>query len=221
MAKTALTTAFLLGAAALAVPSAANAAIVLDSVVPGTSPYSGPTPTFDFESPAPVSGGAVTNISTGGVAAQPFGSTGYYWTVGPTDGSPGLMDLSGFGDINSVSFIWGSVDNYNFIDFLDASNNVLATFTGTDIFNPANGNQTSPNTNPFVTFAVSGADSSALTTLRLRSTSNAFETDNFVIGQVPEPSTWLMLLLGFFGIGATLRRSKKEGSTALERAVHA
>lgn len=220
MAKISLKTAILMGAAALALPATANAAIVLDSVVPGTNPYSGPTPTFDFESPAPVSGGIVQNVSDS-AAAQPFGSTGNYWSVGPTDGSPGLMDLSAFGDISSIGFIWGSVDGYNTLEFLDAHSNVLASFTGNDIFNPANGNQTSPNTNPFVTFAISGSHSSSLTTLRLISTSNAFETDNYVIGQVPEPSTWLMLLLGFFGIGATLRRSKKDGSVALERTVRA
>ena len=38
-----------LGAVAFAAPSA-QASITMASVTPGTDPYSGPTPTYDFES---------------------------------------------------------------------------------------------------------------------------------------------------------------------------
>jgi hypothetical protein len=194
--------------AVLAMAPAAHAAIVIGSVTPGTVPYSGPTPTYDFETPAPWSGGIVTNTSVAGVRAQPLGSTGNYWSVGPTDGSPGILDLSSFGDINDISFIWGSVDSYNTLEFL-AGNTVLATFTGTDVFNPANGNQTDPNLNPLVRFNITGSDSSSLTGLRLTSTSNAFETDNYTVNAaVPEPSTWAMMLLGFGAIGFGMRRRK-------------
>lgn len=194
--------------AVLAMAPAAHAAIVIGSVTPGTVPYSGPTPTYDFESPTPQrSGGLVTNTPNG-VSARPLGSTGNYWTVGPTDGSPGTLDLSSFGDITNISFIWGSVDEYNTLEFL-AGNTVLATFTGTNIFNPANGNQTDPNLNPLVRFDITGAESSSLTGLRLTSTSNAFETDNYAVNApVPEPSTWAMMLLGFGAIGFGMRRRK-------------
>src|SRR3546814_4756189 len=77
-------------------------------------------PTYDFESPAPVSGGLVTTGSSNGIRAQPFGSAGNYWAVGPSDGSPGVMDLASIGDIFNVSFLWGSVDAYNTIEFLGA-----------------------------------------------------------------------------------------------------
>ena len=110
----------LASAAVLAVPSAASAAITLGPVTPGTAPYSGPAPTYDFESPAPVSGGLVTTGSSNGIRAQPFGSAGNYWAVGPSDGSPGVMDLASIGDIFNVSFLWGSVDAYNTIEFLGA-----------------------------------------------------------------------------------------------------
>ncbi len=37
--------------------------------------------------------------------------------------------------------------------------------------------------------------------------------NNIVVGGVPEPSTWAMMLLGFAGLGfAALRRNKKTGS---------
>lgn len=201
-------------AALMALPAVANAAITLGPVDPGSNPYAGPPPTIDFETPAPVSGGLVTNTSVSGIRAQPFGSTGNYWTVGPNDGSPGILDLSAFGDIFNVSFIWGSVDAYNKIEFLDAMGNVLASFTGSDIFNPANGNQTDPNLNPVVRFNITGSDVSALTSLRLSATSNAFETDNFTINAVPEPATWALMLLGFGAIGFGMRR--RRGDDALK-----
>ena len=201
----------LASAAALAIPSVASAAITLGPVTPGTNPYSGPAPTYDFESPAPVSGGAITTGSLDGIRAQPFGSTGNYWTVGPSDGSPGIMDLSSIGDIFNISFLWGSVDTYNTIQFLGAGGVVLASFTGSDIFNPANGSQTDPNLNPLVRFDLTGSDVSALTQLRLSSTSNAFETDNFTINAVPEPATWALMMLGFGAIGFGMRRRRSVG----------
>jgi hypothetical protein len=207
-----LSKALLVSAAVLAMPAAANAAVTLSTVTPGTAPYSGPTPTYDFETTAPVSGGLVTTGSASGIRAQPFGSTGNYWTVGPSDGSPGILDLSSIADIFNVSFLWGSVDAYNLVEFLDMNGNVLASFTGSDIFNPANGNQTDPNLNPVVRFDITGNDVSALNSLRFSSTSNAFETDNFTINAVPEPATWALMLLGFGAIGFGMRRRRGTGA---------
>lgn len=207
-----LSKALLVSAAVLAMPAAANAAVTLSTVTPGTDPYSGPAPTYDFETPAPVSGGLVTTGSASGIRAQPFGSTGNYWTVGPSDGSPGILDLSSIADIFNVSFLWGSVDAYNLVEFLDMDGNVIASFTGSDIFNPANGNQTDPNLNPVVRFDITGNDVSNLKSLRLSSTSNAFETDNFTINAVPEPATWALMLLGFGAIGFGMRRRRGTGA---------
>ena len=205
------------GAAALALPSVASAAVVVDTT-PGTDPYSGPTPTTDFETPAPVTGGAIRTGNVSGVAAQPFGSTGNYWTVGPTDGSPGIYDLSSYVYVNTISFIWGSVDSYNSIDFLDAAGNVIATFTGSDVNNPANGNQTSPNTNPLVTFTFTGADGYNVAAARLNSSRNAFETDNWtIVGGVPEPTTWALMILGFGAIGFSMRRRRSVAKPATMR----
>ena len=202
----------LASATLLALPTAASAAVTLSTVTPGTDPYSGPAPTYDFETPAPVSGGLVTDDSVNSVRAQPFGSTGNYWTVGPSDGSPGILNLSSIGDIFNVSFLWGSVDGYNLIEFLDGDGNPLASFTGSDIFNPANGSQTDPNLNPVVRFDITGNDVTALTSLRLSSTGNAFETDNFTINAVPEPATWALMLLGFGAIGFGMRRRREMGA---------
>jgi hypothetical protein len=204
----------------MALAGTANATISIGSITPGTDPYSGPAPTYDFDTNTPTtSGGAViTTGTTSGSYAQPYGSTGNYYSVGPSTSTPGTIDLSSFGDIGSISFIWGSVDSYNVLEFLDASNNVLATFSGNDIFNPANGNQTDPNTNPVVTFLLSGSDVSDFSTLRLTSDTNAFEIDNIAVRGVPEPATWAMMLLGFGAMGFALRRRRADNGVITQLA---
>lgn len=216
MRKLILCTAGLIG---LAVSGAAQAAITV-TVFNGTNPYSGPAPTYDFET------GPTTPIFTGGqvqngsnaVGAAPFpGNTGNYYTVGPAPGggTPGVINLSSFGNITAISFLWGSVDQYNDLDFLAADGTtVLATFNGNTIAPPANGNQGSPATNPLVVFNLTGADVGAFTFLRLRSTQQAFEIDNLAINPVPEPTTWALLILGFGAIGSAMRRRASQVRTA-------
>ena len=192
--------------AALVIALPAHAGVVLTSA-PGSNPYSGPTPTYDFETSAPVSGGSIVTGNVTGQHAQPFGSTGKYWSVGSTDGSPGILDLTGFSSIQSISFIWGSVDAYNGIDVLaNDLTTVLFSFTGIDAAVNPNGNQANPITNPLATLTFSGADISLVGGLRLTSSQNAFEVDNLSVAGVPEPASWAMMLAGFGMIGGALRR---------------
>jgi hypothetical protein len=197
-------------AAAVLAITPAQAAITIGAITPGTSVYSGPTPTYNFDSATPpTNGGTITTGTNGILLAQPFGSTGNYYGVGPFAGSPGTINLTAIGDIFSLSLLWGSVDSYNTLEFLGADQSVLATFTGNQIFDPANGNRTDPNTNPVVTFLLTGGDISNFSYLRLTSTQNAFEIDNIAINAVPEPATWAMMLLGFGGIGMAMRRRRQ------------
>jgi len=195
--------------AALAIAAPATAAVTISST-PGSATYTGPTPTYNFDSgrPANVTGGAVVTGTTSS-HAQPLGSTGGYFSVGPADGSPGNIDLSSFGQIFNLTFIWGSVDAYNTLQLIGASNNVLYTFTGADVFNPANGNQTAAGTNPLVQILLTGADVTAVRGLRLSSTQNAFELDNLAVNAVPEPATWALMLMGFGAVGYSMRRGRR------------
>jgi hypothetical protein len=206
----------LIAGAAFFASASAQATITI-SAVPGNDPYAGPTPTYDFNGGgatggAPVSGGLVTNTSVGSVSAQPFGSTDYFWTVGPTDGTPGTMNLVSFGDIFNISFIWGSVDTYNTLEVLGAGGAILATFTGANVALPPNGDQVDPTKNPLVTLFFDGGDEALVEGLRLTSTQNAFETDNYAINAVPEPGTWALMLLGFGALGMTMRRRRRSAS---------
>ena len=196
-----------LGAMALtAMP--ASAAITITST-PGSAVYAGPTPTYDFDSPTPqFTGGLITTGSVSGVRAQPFGSTGGYATVGPSDGSPGTLNLSSFGDIDWISFIWGSIDEYNTLEVLNSTGTVLATFTGSAVAAPANGDQSDPAKNRLVKITFTGADQTNVDRLRFSSTGNAFEFDNVAVQAVPEPTTWMLMLMGMAGIGFSMRRKR-------------
>lgn len=198
-----IVTAALAGLAA----SPASAAITL-SATPGAAVYAGPTPTFNFDSATPEYNGTIFSGSVGGVRAQPFGSTGGYISAGPSDGTPRTLDLSSFGLISEISFIWGSVDAYNTLEVLGSANNVLASFTGADAAVNPNGNQTSPATNPLAKLTITGADQGLVSGLRFNSSQNAFEVDNVAVqsSAVPEPATWAMMFAGFAILGRSMRR---------------
>jgi len=205
-----------LAAAAAAFASPSYAAITIGAVA-GNAVYSGPTPTYDFESPAPVSGtgDAIVTGSTSPLYAQPLGSTGNYWAIGPFAGSPaeGILDLSSFAQIGTISFIWGSVDAYNVLEVLGLDGvTAIATFDGSDVVLPPDGDQVDPAKNPLVTLTFNGGDEYNVTGLRLISKGaggverNAFEIDNVAIAPVPEPATWAMMMLGFGAVGFAMRR---------------
>jgi hypothetical protein len=61
-----------------------------------------------------------------------------------------------------------------------------------------------------VTFLLTGTDVTAFSRLRLTSNSNAFEIDNLAINPilVPEPVSWVLMLLGFCGLGLSIRRHR-------------
>jgi hypothetical protein len=212
------------GLVALSTAGIANAAITL-SATPGSPPYAGPF-TFDWDSPGttPVTTGGAVQTGNNTVGAQPLGSTGNYFTVGPANvspptSSPGFINLASFGAIGSISFLWGSVDDYNTLTVIDRLGNAIAgaTFTGLSVTNPANGNQVNPGTNPIVTLTITGADQLNIGGLRLASTQQAFEVDNFRIVAVPEPTTWALLILGFGAIGYSMRRRTQQVRTAKAR----
>src|SRR6185437_14647436 len=110
---------------------------------------------------------------------------------------------------------WGSIDTYNTISFYNGAVNPLnlvGSFTGSSAslgFNTTpNGNETSPNSNRYVTFS-----DLLFTNVVIGSIGqNSFEFDNVsssAVSAVPETSTWMMMILGFFGVGFTAYRRKR------------
>ena len=62
-------------------------------------------------------------------------------------------------------------------------------------------------------FSFSGGD--AFDTVVFSSTTPAFETTNLSVANVPEPSTWAMMILGFFGVGFMAYRKKSQKTLSL------
>lgn len=198
----------ILGAALLS-SAGANAAHVVVTSTPATNPYTGPVPTYDFETAAPVSGGSIVNNSVPGQHLRPFGSTGNYLSVGPFDGNPATLSLLGLGPVGKISFLWGSMDQYNSFDLLDAANNVLFSIDGQAVKDL--GAAPPGNVNRFVTFTITSPETrAALTAARFSSSRNSFEVDNVTIQAVPEPGTWMMMILGMIGVGFAMRRRPAE-----------
>lgn len=200
--------------AALCAASAATSANAAVSVsqTPGGATYTGPTPTYTFDPgsrPATTGGAYVATDMP--LDSQPLGGSGFFYSVSPPD-APGTLSLAGFGAISSLSFIWGSVDTFNVLSFLDSAGSTIYSITGSQLLGAnATGDQTSATTNPLVTFTFTGADQN-VAAMRLTSSGNpndfSFEIDNLAISPVPEPATWGMMMLGLGMAGVSLRRRR-------------
>lgn len=187
-------------AVSLLVAPAAHAAIIASNVAYTSAPAG---PYDDVSTSSRVSGGAFRTGNLDGIYAQPPSTVGTYWATGPGNNGNGTIDVTG---LSTLSFLWGSVDDFNSINFLGATNNVLASISGALVGPPANGDQGAPSTNRYVTLNLKDLSIAGVKTLQFNSTGNAFETANFLFGAVPEPATWGMMILGLGFAGAAMRR---------------
>lgn len=111
--------------------------------------------------------------------------------------------LLGFG------LLWGSVDNYNTLRFYDAADNLVYTLTGSDVLDPANGNQGITGTVYVNVFSTDVGFTKVVAT----STSYAFEFDNVSYNAVPEPSS-IALSLGLAGgLAVAAKRARRRRET--------
>lgn len=136
-----------------------------------------------------------------GFYAEPFHDTTNYLAI--LGGRSETITYSGAR--HSFGLYWGSIDAYNTLTFY---NNGIAflSYTGSDIVPLiANGNQADDASNRYVTFSNLTFDQVVLS-----SSQNSFEVDNISAG-VPELSTWLMMLIGFAGIGLVAYRRNNDG----------
>jgi hypothetical protein len=120
-----------------------------------------------------------------------------YYAVGPGNpNNPAVMTFTS--DQTSLTFLWGSVDSYNTLEFYD--NNVLiATVLNTDI-SPAPGNVAGRGA---AYVAISGL---LFDEIRFNSGLNALEFSNMTTTPVPLPAALPLMLAGLAGIGLVARR---------------
>lgn len=182
----------------------------------------GETLLVDFNGPLPV-GYALTgafSLATGttAAAAAPAGDLTQYLVVSSAN-PDGIAELTTAFDLSTLSFYWGSIDDYNSVEILGAGFEVLLALDGIDL-PPADGGQSQPATNRRVFFAAEAGE--VITGVRFISTGVAFEIDDIAgtafdggIGAgVPEPATWGMMIVGFGMIGASARRRQLKTVTA-------
>ena len=220
MKKSLLFTTLLTAGALFAAPASAATVLSNEALTdPNTTPEG--RMLCDFEADACGATGTYS-IENGSSpqGATPFGNSSNYISVpgndvGSEGGDSAFIDLTGFtGDISLLGFDWGSIDTYNTLT-LFTSDGLAHIFSGA-LFLPANGDRTDPTTNRRFVFQTD-ADDIFFTGIGLKSAkasgpTQAMEIDNVI--SVPEPATWLMLILGLFGVGAAMRR-QKAGQSAL------
>ena len=179
-----------------------NPVASFDSLTP--TAYGSTTPAGPFtDGGASFSGSGLIMQNGGqpsmGLYAQPFHDTTNYLAI--LGGSSETITYSG--DRHSFGLYWGSIDPYNSITFYNDGVAFLS-YTGSDLAPlVANGGQTSDDSNRYVTFGGLTFDQVVLS-----SGGNTFEVDNIAAG-VPELSTWMMMLIGFAGLGLVARGRAK------------
>ena len=186
--------------------------------------------------PAGVNGGITVDLGTsgqigylpnvGGVYAAPFlsGNNGVNFGSQP-DGADATSYLTTgsntpSGDVTLffsttytyLGILWGSVDDYNRLDFFDATNTLIGSVTGLQVNGFANGDQQIGGTF-YVNVLTSG-----YTKVVATSTQAAFEFDNVAYGdkpdfqtEVPEPASIAMWGLGALGL-MFARRKRAQSS---------
>ncbi|WNZ27289.1 PTPA-CTERM sorting domain-containing protein [Leptolyngbya sp. NK1-12] len=138
--------------------------------------------------------------SIGGRYAEPPNNQPAYLTLGAGQ-EPGPVRIDFSTALNYFGLYWGSIDSFNSISFF-SQGKLLKTIVGSDIRNPANGNQQLTGAR-FVDFFADAGKS--FDRIDLISSSAAFESDNHAYRAVPTPA----LLPGLIAMGAAALRKRK------------
>lgn len=207
------------------VASSAGAVIVVDNLVANdlngtTLAANSQTMLYDFDSIFSGSfGGNVVNITPDPItnsAPPPF--SGGVTVVG----SPVKVDATKYASVQaggtstytvapgfyltSFSFYLGSPDTYNKVTF-NSANGGTQTFQGEDIWGgtPAGTGDRTLGYRVYYDFG-----DAKISSIVFESSRDAFEFDSLAgtLTAVPEPGTWALMIMGFGGAGAMIRRRK-------------
>jgi hypothetical protein len=217
----------LIAGSALAICGAAGAATTISFTSYQVAPNSGEAIVTDFETPTEpgllsqvifnmsgysLSGNAELVTGSSNLAAAPAMSL---TTRDPTqylavENGQSADLITPF--LSTISFYVGSLDGFNGLTFTH-KDGTTETFMGTAIDSllttvDANGNQAAADSNGRLSFTFSNP----ITAVQFSSASNSFEISNIAttmaLALVPEPAGWAMMLVGFGGVGALLRKRR-------------
>jgi PEP-CTERM motif len=166
---------------------------------------------------------AVGTLTTSGsgaiVVADIFGGaggTGNYFAVGAQSGSADPVTLTFSGPQSYFGLWWSAADANNTLTFLSGTT-VLETFTTATAFaglgssyygNPNNGGDTGE---PFAYMNFNGVGGTTFTSVVFsnnNTTGTGFESDNWSINAVPEPSSFVLSGTAAVIVGLALRRRR-------------
>jgi hypothetical protein len=137
------------------------------------------------------------------------GVAGAYYETVLNGGSATLTSDWG---LKQFSFYMGSPDDYNHITFTFIGvNGTVIHKDGTAIWGgapPGNGDQS------FGTTVVYTFGPEAVKTIKFSSTGNSFEFDKFAGIDLPEPTTWALMIMGFGGVGGMVRAKRRAEAAA-------
>ncbi len=151
--------------------------------------------------------------SIGGVRAAPAGDETAYRAIGWGSGTTfDFSQWTGNRPLASLSFYWGSIDRYNYVDLFDSHDRRVATIGGSDLPIP-DGSWTSADANRRLYMAFKPKED--IRKVTFRSDGAAFEFDSLgAAGAVPEPATWVTLIAGFGLVGLAIRRRRDRSVAA-------
>ena len=139
----------------------------------------------------------------GSLCSGAGGSDLYCVDLDGSTGDAGIM-FQGFSLLANTTYV-ASFDLSG--SFRDASNTVAVTFGG------ASGSYTLAQSDPFATHSLSFTPTTSgtysLSFANAGGDNQGALLDNVSISAVPEPASWAMMLLGFGGLGATLRNRRR------------
>jgi hypothetical protein len=184
------------GTARICTPDPNATTINFDSLGSSTpQPYIYGDATYTWIAP----GTPFVNGSVPSQYASPPRDTTPYLSVG-SPGRPGTVTIDFSQPILYFGFYLGSPDAYNEISFYGPDLTLIQSFSGAQLINPGNGNQS---LGDFVNFFISGGRVGEIV---MSSVTPAFETDNHAYDLAPEPGTWCLLGLGLALVAAARRR---------------
>jgi len=129
----------------------------------------------------------------------------WYYSVGPSPNATVLAQLDFNSGQTSLSFLWGSVDDYNVLQFLDQGGNVFDSVSPDALFNLG------ADEGSGAAFVIIQGFAQPFFGIRFGSDTNAFEFSNIATTAVPIPPALLLFGSALAGLGYLMRRRRETG----------